>query len=217
MKLNLGSGPRVVPGWVSIDRSPSIALHRVPLLRTALRRAGVLAEGQLAPWPREVVRRDLRAPLPYPAASAEAIYSSHTLEHLYLDEARRVLAECHRVLRPAGVLRLALPDARAFAAALLAGSGSASGPGSGSGGGDGRVFNQRLQAHPESRPGMVAAVVRAAGSAVHRWQPTEDLVGELLADAGFTEVHSRRFREGALPELAVIEHRAESLFVEAFR
>jgi predicted SAM-dependent methyltransferase len=210
VKLNLGSGPRVVPGWVAIDRSPSIALHRVPLLRAALRRAGVLAEGQLAPWPKEVVRRDLRAPLPYPAASADAIYSSHTLEHLYLDEARRVLAECHRVLRPGGVLRLALPDARAFAAALLADPGSPAG-------GDGRVFNQRLQAHPESRPGMLAALVRAAGSAVHRWQPTEDLVGELLADAGFTAVERRRFREGALPELAVIEHRPESLFVEAFR
>jgi hypothetical protein len=28
MRLNLGSGPRAVPGWVNIDPSPNIVLDR---------------------------------------------------------------------------------------------------------------------------------------------------------------------------------------------
>ncbi|MCB1236110.1 MAG: class I SAM-dependent methyltransferase [Verrucomicrobiae bacterium] len=39
------------------------------------------------------------------------VLSEHFFEHLFLDEAAALFAECHRVLRPGGVLRVSVPDA----------------------------------------------------------------------------------------------------------
>ena len=57
---------------------------------------------------------DLRVPLPFPDSSALVVYSSHTLEHLYPEEALRLLGEIRRILRPDGVARIAVPDVSYF-------------------------------------------------------------------------------------------------------
>ena len=57
---------------------------------------------------------DLRLPLPFPDSSVLVAYTSHTLEHLYPDEALRLLGEIRRVLRPDGVARVAVPDVSHF-------------------------------------------------------------------------------------------------------
>src|SRR5262249_27819655 len=53
---------------------------------------------------------DLRNRLPFPNASCAFVYSSHTLEHLYPDEAIALLREIRRVLRHDGVARIAVPS-----------------------------------------------------------------------------------------------------------
>jgi SAM-dependent methyltransferase len=55
---------------------------------------------------------DVTKGLPFEPDCFEAIYSSHLLEHLYLADAQRLLAECFRVLAPGGVLRVIVPDLR---------------------------------------------------------------------------------------------------------
>ena len=50
-------------------------------------------------------------PLKYADASVEEIYASHVLEHIPHTETVRCLAEWVRVLKPGGVLRIAVPDA----------------------------------------------------------------------------------------------------------
>jgi predicted SAM-dependent methyltransferase len=47
--------------------------------------------------------------------SVDLIYASHVLEHFGRNEVDYVLREWHRVLRPGGVLRLAVPDFKACA------------------------------------------------------------------------------------------------------
>lgn len=81
LKLHLGCGDRLLPGWVNIDIGP-------------------MADLQL----------DLRDPLPLPAGCAQVIYASHYLEHLdYRREVPPFLEECRRLLEPGGVLRLVVP------------------------------------------------------------------------------------------------------------
>src|SRR3954451_17272892 len=46
LRLNLGSGPMVVAGWVSVDKSPSVILARYRWLRRLLRRGGVVTQKQ---------------------------------------------------------------------------------------------------------------------------------------------------------------------------
>lgn len=206
LRLNLGSGPHTVPGWTSIDRSPNIVLDRLPAAKILLHRMRIIEDAHLALWPRDIVRRDIRSPLPYRTGSADAIYSSHALEHVFLDEAEAILRECHRVLRPTGILRLALPDAETFARNLVS---AADGPDSG------RRFNRNLASHPEQRPTGWRRLRSPLASAPHRWQPTESLVSDLLLSAGFIDIIRQTYRTGHFPDLSLVEHREHSLFVEA--
>ncbi|MEO2030602.1 MAG: methyltransferase domain-containing protein [Planctomycetaceae bacterium] len=52
---------------------------------------------------------DLRNRLPFQDRSARLIYCCHTLEHLFPEDAIRVLKEMYRVIADDGVVRLAVP------------------------------------------------------------------------------------------------------------
>ena len=90
MKINLGCGPvRFGHGWINIDM--------VPPTQDSLELRNMVA--------------DLRQGIPLPDASVDWVYTSHFLEHLDpFDECEGFLAECRRVLRSGGVLRVAVPD-----------------------------------------------------------------------------------------------------------
>jgi SAM-dependent methyltransferase len=115
LRLHLGCGPVTPVGWVNVDYFIGARLARLPLLGRMLRRLTA------TDWSTGILIHDLRRPLPWADRSAAAIYSGHTLEHLTREEGRRFLAECRRVLRPGGVLRIAVPDLRAIVDAYTKG------------------------------------------------------------------------------------------------
>lgn len=80
MRLNLGCGKDVKGGWLNVDIHPGPGITHV---------------------------HDLRAPLPWPDNSVDEILCSHVLEHII--EYESVIVECHRVLRPKGVLEVRAP------------------------------------------------------------------------------------------------------------
>jgi SAM-dependent methyltransferase len=82
--LNLGCGDRYDESWVNVDF-------------TNRGRPGVKAH-------------NLLAGIPYPTAVFEAVYHSHVLEHFPREAAFPFIAECFRVLRPGGILRVVVPD-----------------------------------------------------------------------------------------------------------
>ena len=83
MRANLGCGSQICPDWINID-----------LVRTG---PGVVAH-------------DLSTGIPLPDASCEVVYHSHVLEHLRRSDAQFFMRECFRVLKPGGILRVAVPD-----------------------------------------------------------------------------------------------------------
>lgn len=115
-RINVGCGQRPTPGWDNYDNSWSIKLAERPLARTVLEGLGFLSEPQreFIEFAREHTiqwacgsRR-----LPDEDGAVAVVYSSHMIEHLDRDEARAFLGEARRVLRPGGVLRLAVPNIR---------------------------------------------------------------------------------------------------------
>jgi len=66
-----------------------------------------------------VTSADLLKPLPLASESVNAVYSSHFIEHVPLEHIGSVLAECQRILKPGGILRLVLPDFEEMCAAYL--------------------------------------------------------------------------------------------------
>lgn len=58
-------------------------------------------------------------PLPFPDESADVIRAAHVLEHFPIGRAEEVLREWARVLKPGGVLQVAVPDFRWIAETYL--------------------------------------------------------------------------------------------------
>jgi SAM-dependent methyltransferase len=67
----------------------------------------------------DVIVHDLRLGFPFENESYEAVYGSHVLEHLQPEEAGFVLGECHRVLKPGGIIRIVVPDLEEIARLYL--------------------------------------------------------------------------------------------------
>jgi SAM-dependent methyltransferase len=53
---------------------------------------------------------NVKKDLPFPDNSIDIIYHSHILEHLRKNEAERFIKECHRILKPGGLIRVVVPD-----------------------------------------------------------------------------------------------------------
>lgn len=81
--LNVGCGLNFHPDWINID---------------------------IYPRDRRVQKIDILKGLPYPESSIDLCYSSHVLEHLSRKDAIDFIFECKRVIKPGGILRLAVPD-----------------------------------------------------------------------------------------------------------
>ena len=81
--LNVGCGHRFHPDWVNIDVEPQSP---------------------------EVMKCDVGRGLPFPDQSFDVVYHSSVIEHFRRDDARRFIAECLRVLKPGGLIRVATPD-----------------------------------------------------------------------------------------------------------
>jgi SAM-dependent methyltransferase len=98
--LNLGCGAVTPANWTNVDYALGARLARWPLARAFFR----------VRWDRRIVIHDLTQRFPWADRSAQAIYSSHTLEHFEREQGARFLAECRRVLSDNGVIRIVVPD-----------------------------------------------------------------------------------------------------------
>lgn len=111
--VNLGCGPNVEPSrWTDIDGSWNLRIQTSWWGRPF---SDLLAGRSGYRWPSHVKWMDITKGLPFADASVDAVYASHVLEHLYREDAIGLLSECHRILKPEGVIRLVLPDLRHMA------------------------------------------------------------------------------------------------------
>lgn len=106
--LNLGCGSQIGDGWVNVDYALGARLTKLPLFGALNRRLKIFKFD----WDDRIYLHDLTKAFPWASGSVDAVYSSHTLEHLSREDGRRFLRECHRVLKPGGLIRIIVPDLR---------------------------------------------------------------------------------------------------------
>jgi len=237
--LNLGCGYQTSDRCTNIDWSIPVRLKGS---RVGRRLAPYLLGGDRYRAYQEmsgnVMRHDLRKGIPFPDASADAVYHSHVLEHIDREAVPAFLAEVHRVLKPGGVHRIVVPDlelqARAYLETLdksLAGG-------------------DNVEDHEESVHVLIEQMVRreawgtsqrkparrwlenrVLGDArsrgeTHQWMWDRVTLPAELLRAGFrnpqvmsnTESHIEDWRAYALDEVADgAEYKPGSLYVEAIR
>jgi len=90
--LNLGCGQRFHPDWVNLDLHPT--------------------SPSVQQW-------DLQEELPFPDESFDVVYHSHVLEHFSKADGLQLLNRCRRILKPNGILRVAVPDLERIARLYL--------------------------------------------------------------------------------------------------
>lgn len=110
MKLNLGCGSTVPAGWINVDYSGGARFMKIPFFQAFNRRVKFFS----LDWNENIYIHDLRKKLPWADSSIDYVYSSHTLEHFSKEDGLAFLAECHRVLRSNGIIRIVVPDLRQF-------------------------------------------------------------------------------------------------------
>lgn len=89
IKLHLGCGTDYKEGWINIDNNSDENITAIDLY-----------------W-------DLLKPLPFPDNSVDFIFSEHFFEHFSVEDGQLVMKDALRLLKPGGVMRIAMPDLRA--------------------------------------------------------------------------------------------------------
>jgi predicted SAM-dependent methyltransferase len=82
-KLQIGSGFNVLDTWLNSDYDP--ASEKVLFL-------------------------DATARFPLPSESFDYVFSEHMIEHITYQSGSMMLAECHRILKPGGKIRISTPN-----------------------------------------------------------------------------------------------------------
>ena len=90
LALNIGTGGHDLVGWVNLDDTK----------------------------PGDVLSRV--PPAPFRDECFDEILLSHVVEHMTLDDGRALMKECHRILKPGGVVTVIVPDGKIISLAYLA-------------------------------------------------------------------------------------------------
>jgi predicted SAM-dependent methyltransferase len=198
VKVNLGSGLRVAPGWINVDGSIKVLAAKWPRFARGLAyklltdKSVTKAEFCELLSNNVFVHGDLRYGVPLPDSTADFIFTSHTLHHLYTDEARALLADALRVLKPGGTIRIAVPNLEYIFSLYQRGRRE-----------DALTFFF-YQSKPRNQLSS------------RRYQYDFELMRQMLAAAGYHPIRRCAFRQGRTPDLELLDNRPEeSLFVEA--
>lgn len=197
-KVNIGCGLSIAPGWLNLDGSLNAWIASLP---SWTHRIGYKLSGANQFYPEDIYRKTLSEGrfifhninngLPFRDQVIDFVFSSHFLEHLDKASGQKMLAECRRVLKPSGVLRIAVPDLEY--AWQLYGKGQ-----------------KELMLHDFFFTGT------DTGFSQHRYAYDYELLEGALRQAGFDEIKRVSYREGATPDIDILDNRAEyTLFVEA--
>jgi predicted SAM-dependent methyltransferase len=154
-KLNLGCGPNILQGWINLDAEPRPGAQK---------------------W-------NGMQDLPCESGSVSLIYAEHLIGRLALPDMMRLLRECHRVLRPRGILRLSTPDLQALVDAYSEGR---------------RCEWRDVGWVPPTLCDLVNEGMRAWGIQYVFDRPR---LFDCLRQAGFGQVASLPWRQSAIPAL----------------
>lgn len=147
--------------------------------------------------------------IPLPDSSLTGVFSEHCLEHLDYLDAVKVLAECHRLLKPGGVIRIIVPDAELYLDIYRRQK---------TGLNEGFPYGQTAHDMPESAeitPMMtVNSIFRGHG---HLYAYDYYTFEVLLRKQGFINIKRENFRTGQDSMLLIdtASRACESLYVEA--
>jgi predicted SAM-dependent methyltransferase len=207
--LNLGCGLCTHPDWVNIDGSWNARLARHPLLRKTLCSLHILTpEKAGVPWSRDIFIHDIRKPLPFSDCSVDVVYASHVLEHLYREQAEKLILDSFRVLVPGGIVRIIVPDLRAIIQEYERDSSFGELSPTKKSRPPADLFNERLLMRSPSAPksNFLLRVYEAwEDFHSHKWMYDEQSLKNLLSSAGFADLARKDYADSSIARIKDVE------------
>lgn len=193
--IQFGCGRCAPENWTNFDSSPRLRFERMPIFGRVMRLTGRTL------FPSNVHFGDIVAGLPVPDGSVDAVYASHVLEHLGRDDVERALANTFRILKPAGLFRMIVPDLEWRTRRYLQGKTS----------GDDAACDQYMESlnmtHSKRRKGIAGVLRAGLGNSGHTWMYDEPAMCKRLAEAGFIDVRRCDIGDSGDPMFASVEDR----------
>lgn len=188
--IQFGCGLCAPENWVNYDSSPTLRLQRVPLL------GALVPSGPYGRFPANVLYGDIVVGLPLNDGAAGLLYCSHVLEHLSLEDLRRALRNCRKVLRPGGVFRLVLPDIELLIDQYKVDAAA-----------DAAIrFMENTLLGKKTRPRGVGSLAREwFGSSQHLWMWDYKSLAAELEKAGFQSVRRATWNDSSVAAFAMVE------------
>jgi SAM-dependent methyltransferase len=175
--VQYGSGWCAPKGWRNFDASPTLRFERIPLL-------GRLYTKNSERFPENVEYGDIVAGLPLPENSCRAVYCSHILEHLALDDFRAALANTYKILEPGGIFRFVLPDLEHSIHAYMADPSREAAV---------HFMEETLLGKENRTRGFKGIMLEWLGNSRHLWMWDFNSMESELHSAGFKAIRRARF------------------------
>ncbi len=187
--VQYGCGWTAPSTWRNFDASPTLRLERLPLL-------GRLYTRNRQRFPENVEYGDVVRGLPVADGSCRAIYCSHILEHLSLDDCRHALRNTHALLHPDGLFRLVVPDLNSAIRKYMDNPAPNAAP----------EFIQSTGLGLERRNrGLHGLLAAWLGNSRHLWMWDYKSMEQELRAAGFHEIRRAQFGDSSDPRFRDVE------------
>lgn len=192
--VQYGCGLSAPQQWKNFDTSPTLRIQKTPIL-------GALVKSRLnTVFPSNVLYGDIVKGLPVKDNSCDAVYCSHVLEHLSLNDFRIALKNTYKILKPGGTFRCVVPDleviAKRYVTALANGKEDASIDFCGNG---------SLMGLFERKRGFKGLMVSYFGNAHHLWMWDHHSLALELKKAGFQNIRRAAFNDSEINEFKFVE------------
>jgi SAM-dependent methyltransferase len=210
MRLNLGCGPgpALEDSYLYIDASRKLLIAKIPLINFVYET--IFKETNS--WDKRVKFKNVMN-LKLKRESIEYIYSSHLLEHLYLNQCIELVQSLYESLKIGGRIRFALPDYDKFIDQFV--STHRTNPLLAS-----QNFQKALLSGPSEKPHLKLRIWQfvTGDLHVHRWHPNFAIVEDLLQKAGFKDIKRCDFQSSKIFGIEKLENRDEmTFFIEAVK
>ena len=213
VKVNLGSGPKEMQGWINYDNSFSLYLSRLPrIIYKFIYNLKIINKKRynliLSYKNQKIIWANIVKAIPEKDNSIDVVYLSHVLEHLDTTEIPLLFKEVLRIMKPNGILRISVPDIRILVNDYLKT-------------GDADEFIERTMLSNNRPKKMIEKIqLLLVGTRNHQWMYDEKSLSNLLIKNNFRNIKTLKPGNTLISNtegLDLFERSYESLYIECLK
>ncbi|XOF32994.1 MAG: class I SAM-dependent methyltransferase [Candidatus Electrothrix sp. YB6] len=186
--IQYGCGLSAPEDWLNFDASPTLRLQKLPFIEKLTRHR--------VRFPAHIRYGDIVHGLPVADCSAHAVYCSHVLEHLSLEDFEQALANTYNILQPEGIFRLVVPDLSNLAESYRQDTSALAAV---------RFMRNSGMGRERRSRGIIGFLSEWLGNSRHLWLWDYPALRTYLEQASFVMIRRAEYGDSLLPEFASVE------------